>query len=149
MFENLLRRLTANDSEPLTEPDARVALAAILVRIARADEVYSKTEVARIDRVLAARYGLGPFEAAALRGQAERLEAEAPDTVRFTRAIKGAVPLEDRIAVIEAMWQVVLADGEREAEEDALLRQIAPLLGINDRDSNMARRRVQKASGLA
>ena len=74
------------------------------------------------------------------------MEAEAPDTVRFTRAIKDAVPYEDRESVIEALWAVVLADGIRDHEEDAQLRLVANLLGVNDRDSNIARQRVENAS---
>jgi hypothetical protein len=83
--------------------------------------------VRRIERILGARYGLSPFEATRLRRDAEVLESEAPDTVRFTRAIKDAVPYEDRMGVIEALWDVVLADGVRDDEEDALLRLVAPL----------------------
>jgi hypothetical protein len=89
--------------------------------------------------VLAKRYELSPFEVAKLRGEAERLEEEAPDTVRFTRAIKDAVPYDDRVKVIESLWDIVLADGERDHEEDAILRLVAPMLGVNDRDSNLAR----------
>ena len=77
-----------------------------------------------------------------MRQDAETLESEAPDTIRFTRAIKDAVAYEDRLAVIESLWQVVLADGAREDEEDALLRLVSSLLGINDRDSALARQRV-------
>lgn len=145
MFGDFLKRLTAPDPAPLPDADARLALTALLVRVARTDGDYDKSEKTRIDRIAAARYGLSPFEATKLRGEAEALEAEAPDTVRFTSAIKAAVPYEDRIAVIEALWQVVLADGVREAEEDALLRLVAKLLGVNDRDSALARQRVDTA----
>jgi uncharacterized tellurite resistance protein B-like protein len=143
MFGDFLRRLTAPDPAPLGGGDARLALGALLVRVARTDGVYAEDEVRRIDRILTARYGLSPFESTKLRRDAEALEAEAPDTVRFTRAIKDAVPYEDRVGVIEALWDVVLADGERDHEEDALLRLVAPMLGINDRDSNLARQRVE------
>ncbi|RVT82809.1 TerB family tellurite resistance protein [Rhodobacteraceae bacterium CCMM004] len=145
MFD-LLRRLAAPDPDPdpLSDADARLALAALLVRIARADGHYDADEVHRIDRLLAARYGLGPFEVTRLRSEAEALEAEAPDTVRFTRAIKDAVPYEDRLGVIEALWAVVLADGVRDDEEDALLRMVAPMLGVSDRDSNIARQKVER-----
>ena len=64
-----------------------------------------------VRNLLRTRYGLSPFEAAGLRSKAETLESEAPDTVRFTRAIKDAVPYEDRQGVVEALWEVVLADG--------------------------------------
>jgi uncharacterized tellurite resistance protein B-like protein len=142
MFDRLLKSLLAPAPEPLTDTDARLALTALLVRLARSDHDYARAEIETIDRIVAARYGLSPFEATALRREAEALEAEAPDTVRFTRAIKEAVPHEDRLGVVESAWAVVLADGNRADEEDALMRMVASLLGVGDRESNMARQRV-------
>ena len=144
MFADLLRRLTAPEPVRLPDPDSRLALAALLVRVAKSDDHYAPAEVARIDRILASRYGLEPVAAATLRAEAEVLEGEAPDTVRFTRAIKDAVPYEDRESVIEALWAVALADGGRDHEEDTQLRLVASLLGINDRDSALARQRVAR-----
>ena len=118
------------------------AMAALMVRIAKSDDDYSATEIARIDAVLGLLYQLSADQAAKLRQTAEALEAEAPDTVRFTRAIKEDVPYEERFDVVRALWQVVLADGARDAEEDALMRLLASLLGVNDRDSALARQRA-------
>ena len=142
MFSDLLRRLIADEPEKLPDPDARVALAALLVRIARSDGDYADVEIVQIDQSLMKRYNMGPVQAALLRAQAEVLEAEAPDTVRFTRAIKDAVAYEDRVAVIEAMWRVVMADGVREDEEDSMMRMTASLLGVTDQDSHAARLRI-------
>ena len=104
---------------------------------------YAPSEIERIDRILSTRYGLAPDAAKALRADAEEAEAAAPDTVRFTRQIKDAVPYEDRTAVIEALWQVVLVDGDRADQENALLRMTAGLLGVSDIDSNAARKRIE------
>lgn len=142
MFADFIARLIDPQPEPLPDQDARLALSALLVRIARADGDYSPQEVQRIDAILQNRFNLGETAAKALRAQAEVLEAEAPDTVRFTKAIKGAVPYEDRRAVVGSLWSVVLADGERAQEEDALLRLTASLLGVNDRDSALARQQA-------
>ncbi len=144
MFAKLLSSLLAPTPQPLPAPQARLALAALLIRVAKADHDYASAEMARIDRVLAARYDLSPLEAAALRHKAETLEAEAPDTVRFTRALKDAVPLEDRMSLMAALWSVALSDAGREAREDAVIRLVASLLGISDRDSALARQRVEK-----
>ena len=132
-------------AEPLQDDDARLAMTALLVRLARADNEYAAAEIHRITQVIMARYELAEPEAIALRATAETLEQEAPDTVRFTRAIKDRVAYEDRIAVVEALWQVALADGNRDAEEDALLRLVISLLGVTDVDSASARRRVMQA----
>ena len=143
MFGDFLRRLTDPQPETLGDHDARLALGALMVRIARADNVYTTGEKRRIDRIIAARYGLDDAAAGELRAEAEVLESEAPDTVRFTSAIKAAVPYEDRLGVVEALWQVVLADGSRAQEEDAVLRMASHFLGISDRDSALIRQRVE------
>ncbi len=142
MFADLLNRLFQPEPYPLDDGDARLALTALLVRVARSDGDYSASEIIRITRIIETRYGLSHAEAETLRIDAETLESEAPDTVRFTRAIKDAVPYEERVAVIEALWQVALADGQREQHEDSLLRLVSNLLGISDRDSALARQRI-------
>ncbi|MFC4214112.1 TerB family tellurite resistance protein [Pseudophaeobacter arcticus] len=146
MFKELLALLLAPAPEPLTDEGARMALTALLVRIARSDHNYSEVEKDRIDRIICSRFGQDAGGAIILREQAEAMEAEAPDTVRFTRAIKEAVTLEDRIGVVEAMWQVVLADGRRDAGEDAVMRLTAKLLGVSDLDSAKARKRMEETT---
>lgn len=145
MFAELLKRLTQPEPAPLPDPDARLALTALLVRVARADHNYETSEKVNIDQINRRRYGMSAEAAETLRAQAETLESEAPDTVRFTRAIKDAVPYEDRVGVIEAMWEVALADGVRDDDESTLLRLVANLLGLTDVDSATARQRVQAA----
>lgn len=145
MIQSLLQRLLTPSPDRLPEPDAHLALAALLVRVARSDGDYASAEVARIDRVLMERHRLSPFEAAGLRTEAEALEAAAPDTVRFTRALKAATAHEDRAELMTALWSVALADGLRGADEDTLLRMVANLLGLTDVESALARQKAQKA----
>ena len=145
MFADLIRRMTAPAPQPLSDPDARLALGALLVRIARTDGRYDPSEKAQIDQTLMSRYDLDEAEAATLRADCERLESEAPDTVRFTRALKEGVALEDRADVVEALWSVALADKTRDDAEDQLLRLVANLLGLSDKDSALARQRAAKA----
>ena len=145
MFADFLKRLTQPEPDQLDDGDARLALTSLLVRIARSDGDYAPQERRQIEAVITTRYVLDEQGTKELIAQAEALEVEAPDTVRFTRAIKDAVPYEERLGVIEALWSVVLADGVREQEEDALLRLISNLLGVNDKDSALARQRVAAA----
>ena len=145
MIADILRSLLAPAPPRLPEPDARLALAALLVRIAKTDGLYAAEEVERIEHILMTRHHLGPFEAAKLRSEAEDLEAQAPDTVRFTRALKAAVPLEDRAALVQALWSVALADGQRDHSEDQQMRLLANLLGLTDVESALARQKADRA----
>jgi uncharacterized tellurite resistance protein B-like protein len=143
MLADLLRRLAAPPArDPLAPEDARLAMAALMVRISRTDGHYSDPERHRIDAMLAERYGLGPFEAARVRAEAEIAEAGAQDTVQFTRLIKEAVPYEERAGVVEALWRVAASDDGINAEEHGLMRLVAKLLGVADQDSALARQRA-------
>lgn len=142
MIGDLLRRLSvASRTHDLSQGDSRLALAVLMVRIARTDGNYTGSERTLIDRALAGRYGLDRDAAAALRAEAETEEASAPDTVRFTRLIKDAVPYEERSGVVEALWRVAADDGIN-ADEHGLMRLVANLLGVADQDSALARQRA-------
>lgn len=150
MFRNLLSRLftDTHDAQPLSSQDAEVAIAALLVRVARADDHYNAAERARIDQILSRRRGIPLAEAAEHRGASEMIEAEAPDTVRFTRLIKDRIALDDRMGVIAAMWEVAYADRQRSADEESMVRLVAGLLGINDHDSALLRQKVRADLGI-
>jgi uncharacterized tellurite resistance protein B-like protein len=143
MISGLLRKLAGESDAPLTQDESRVAVAALLVLAAQADHTYEDIERAQIERVLAARYGLDAAAAAALRAEGEEAERVSLDIYRFTSRVKKHILYEERAAVIEAMWRIVLADGVREQHEEALMRRVADLLGLEPRESIEARRRVE------
>ena len=58
MIGEFLNRLMSPTPAPLSDSDARLAIAALLVRVARSDGEYAKVEINNIDRVLAARFHL-------------------------------------------------------------------------------------------
>jgi uncharacterized tellurite resistance protein B-like protein len=148
MLTSLLRRLANPDEKgALAEDDARTAVAALLVAAAHADDRYDDRERTQIERVLAARYALNPAAAAALREEGEEAERASIDLFRFTQLIKQGVPHEQRTSVLEALWRVVLADDARDADEEALMRRVTDLLGLDTRDSVEARQRAQAAPG--
>lgn len=146
MLNDLLRRLSDKDETPLPPDDARIAVAALLVIAAHADHAYADAERSQIERALADRYGLSQEDAAQLRANGEAAEAAAMDLYRFTALIKKSLPYEERAPVLEALWRVMLADGQRDAHEETLMRRVTDLLGLDPRDNIEARRRVESAS---
>ncbi|KAB7615475.1 TerB family tellurite resistance protein [Amylibacter sp. SFDW26] len=145
MIKDILKAFQATTKPSLSTDDAHTALAALMVRVAKADGTYAAAEISTIERVLIKQYTLSEDAAKDLRKEAEELEIIAPDDVRFTRVIKEAVAYEERSGIVEALWSVVLSDGERDDEENSFMRLVANLLGVNDRDSALARQRVMKS----
>lgn len=145
MLTSLFKKLTHSNETPLSTSDTSLALAVLMVRIARSDDDYDSVEIDQIDTVLSQHFKLSATDAKQIRTQAEELEHDAPDTVRFTRTIKDGVAFEDRVGIVKALWSVVLADGTRDDNEDGFMRLVANLLGVNDRDSAFARQEAQAA----
>ncbi|MCT8159796.1 TerB family tellurite resistance protein [Pseudoruegeria sp. SHC-113] len=135
MFDALLSRLrTPAPDQAMPDPDARLALAALLVRLAKSDHHYAFEEISQIDRILARRYGLDAVAAAKLRHTAELLADKAPDTTAFAQAVKAAIPYEERSGIVAALWAVVMADGVERPEEDDILDRTAAVLGVDTAD---------------
>jgi uncharacterized tellurite resistance protein B-like protein len=139
----LLNRLTAAfrapAPQPLPEPDEKLALGALMVRVALSDHSYDVQEISRIDRLLQRLYGLGPIEAAKMRATSEKLEKQAPSTDRFGHLIRETVSFEARRDAMEALWEVVLADGDVDAEELRVIEEAREALGLSEEDSASAR----------
>lgn len=140
VLKALFRPGSASAAPQAIAPD--LAIAALLVEAARADGRMTDDDRHAVQALLADMLDLPPADARALRERGETAQHEAADLVRFTRVIKTALDEGARIALIEALWRVVLVDHHRDPHEDALLRRLAPLLAVSDHDSAAARRRV-------
>lgn len=138
MFARLFPSRTP-DPKPLPQPDAQLALGALLVRVAFADRTYRAEEVGQIDRILARTFELGPIEAAKLRATCEALERDAPGTPEFAVILRDEVDYADRKALGDAMWSVAIADGHRHEDEEIQLEAIELALGLTTDDIQAAR----------
>jgi len=138
MFDRLFPRRTPTP-EPLPQPNPQLALGALLVRVAFADQNYRATEIGQIDRILAQTFDLKPLEAAKLRATCEKLERDAPGTPEFAAILRQEVDYADRKAMGDAMWAVALADGHRHEREEAQLTAIEAALGLTELDIQAAR----------
>jgi uncharacterized tellurite resistance protein B-like protein len=123
-------------------PSAELATAALMVEAAMTDGVYADVEHDRIMEILTESFELSQADAEAMLSQAEDLAEHAVDHHRFTKIVK-ALPHDQRMVMMTHLWSVALADGERDAHEDALLRRLAPLLALSDRDRAEARQAAE------
>ena len=144
MLSRLFPRRKATP-KPLPQPNAQLALGALLVRVALADRTYRASEIGQIDRILARTFGLKPIEAAKLRATCEALERDAPGTPEFTRILREEVAYADRQALADAMWQVALSEGARNEDEEIQLVAIETALGLSDEDMAESRDKALKS----
>lgn len=124
--------------------EVSLALTALMLEAARADEQQTATETALIQRALTEGFGLTPAAATALISRAGRRQADSVDLHQFTRVAK-TLPHAEKIAFVETLWRIVLSDDARDPYEDAVIRRIASLIYVSDPESGAARLRVEAA----
>jgi len=128
--------------------DVQLAAATLLVEAARMDDAIGATERARIHDLLEQRFSLSATDADELLTAAET-ETEGPaQWHRLTSTLKDRFSEEERIQMIEMLWEVVYADGELHDLEASLLRRVGGLLYVSDRDRGAARMRVIARLGI-
>lgn len=123
------------------------AVGAILIQAARLDGDFGAMERRRIERLLAERFSLDAAAVSALMQTAERMSDEAVDTYEFTRTISQKFDHEERVGIVEMLWDVAYADGSLHPYEGNLLRRVAGLLYVTDQESGAARKRVVERNG--
>jgi len=141
MLDRLRALFGRSDPAPAGPNPMRLAVGALLVEAARADEIYETREKRLIDVALADFFAMSADAAEALRAEAETVQSEAADLHRFTRIAKALSP-PDKIRLIEKLWTIVLSDDRRDPHEDAMIRRVCGLIYVSDPDSAGARRRA-------
>ncbi len=144
IVKRILQAFSHPEPAALPLPDAKLALGALMVRIAKSDATYRVEEIQRIDRILARANAIGPVEAAQMRATCEKLERAAPDTDEFARLIRETVSHEGRFETLKALWAVLLADGVERPEEVRAIDALRGALGMSETDSAAARARVSE-----
>lgn len=122
-----------------TEPE--IALTALLLEATNVDGSQDEAEMRVAKEILARECaGSDPDE---LIAKAKSRMTDHHDLVGFTKILKAQYPHEDRVVLMELLWEVAYADGKIDPMEDMLLRKLAGLLYIDDRERGLARQRVE------
>lgn len=140
MFSALMRLLDAPTAQPV--PDLRLSVAVLLLEAARQDDTFDPSERTRIEQLLTSRFGLSAQECAQLMSAAEARASQMVQLHGHTSHIVERMTPDERIQLIEMLWDVAYADGVLDPEEDLLIRRIAGLIYVSDRDRVLARQRV-------
>ncbi|HTV46542.1 MAG TPA: TerB family tellurite resistance protein [Stellaceae bacterium] len=151
MIESLIGWLTgASPGGTAAAPnELELALAALLVEAAHGDHRFDDRERSVVARLLARRFGLSSDDARALLAAGEKEANRSVELFHLTRIINERLSFEQRVELIEMLWEVAYADGVLDQYEDSLLRQVGGLIYVPDHERGEARQRVLKRLKLS
>jgi len=134
-LKNILLGDKAFGDEAETQDDRQqLALASLLVEMARADFDETHDEHSLIIDLLASHFDLSSGESLELLGKARAANKDAVCLFDFTRSLHKSLDGEQKKDVIRLLWQVANADNKLDKYEDYLVRKVADLLYVSDND---------------
>ena len=135
-----------NPAHPIAEK--HIAAIALLVEAATLDGDFGAPEQAAIRRIAAGRFALNEEEVATLFALASQRQDSSNQLFRFTHEINQSYAPEERVEIVEMLWEVVYADGVLHDYEANLMRRIGGLIYVSDMDRGNARKRVMARLGI-
>jgi uncharacterized tellurite resistance protein B-like protein len=143
-FKSFISDFVDGDKHPsqFAEDDYRLAAAALLVHAAAIDGEMSQSERDALHAIIKKRFNLDDAATNELIDKATAAEQESVDLYHFTHLLNRTLDEEGRAKIVEMMWEIVYADGQRDELEDNLLWRAADLLGVSARERIELRRRV-------
>ena len=146
-FEERVAAEAAQPSPEAREHGLRLAAAALLFEIVRADAEVKEEERTVVRAAIQGTFGLDQEEAEELMRLAEEESRDVTSLYEFTHLIDKAFSPEQKKRVVELLWLVAFADGEKHAHEEHLVRKIAGLLHVPHPDFINAKIRARAESG--
>ena len=134
----------AEEPEVVVHSQKQLAQAALMYHVIAVDGVIRDEERVRLIEVLSAEFEIDEDEANQLARDGRDAEHEAIDLYQFTSVLKRALDEQERIAMIESLWEMVFADGVVHEMEDNVVWRVAELLGVDTRDRMLLKQRVWK-----
>lgn len=149
LIDKLFGGAVSGEAGPASDFEAaQVAAAALIVEAALSDGSFTETERERINGILERHFDLRPALAGRLLDEAEAEAREAVEWHGFTRVVKEACSHDERVQLIELLWEVALADEQLHDYEASLIRRLCGLLYVSGRESAEARNRAKARLGV-
>ncbi len=140
---------SGGSNEALKVDGSEDAVAALLVKAGTLDGDFGADERQAIEALLAARFTCSAEEAAQKVDAALKALESSVDFYNFTKVIRDEFDHDQRVELMEMLWEVAYADGVLHDFEASLMRRVTGLIYVTDQESGAARKRVMQKLGLA
>jgi uncharacterized tellurite resistance protein B-like protein len=150
MIESIKRFFTTRvlgEDEPRQDPAhrARLATAALLVEVARADFAEEAAEFQAVREAVGRVFDLSTEEVAELVALARAELGAATSHFEFVQLVNAHFSPERKAELIEAMWHVSFADARLDKYEEHLIRRLANLLHVSHGEFIAAKLRAARS----
>ena len=142
MLDRLRSLFNQAEAEPKLDP--AVAATALLFEVAWADHDISEKERKVMQRVLLEQFDVPAERFQQILEETEQTHKSSVGVFPFTRAINEQLDQDEKVSIIQAMWQIAYADRSLDVFEEHTIRRISDLLYVSHSDFIAAKLAVRR-----
>jgi uncharacterized tellurite resistance protein B-like protein len=124
--------------------DIRLAVCALFLEMANIDGEFSGSERDHVISLLKRQYNLPDEHIPELMEASKKELKGSIDLWQFTNLINQNYSRQEKIQIIEMVWEIVYADGRLDQHEDYLVHKLAKLLRLTQKDLIDAKLKVSR-----
>ena len=129
-------------NEEKQENENLVKITALLVHAAKIDQDYSNKEEEIIKQTLL-KLGANKNDLEKIINTGKKIEENSNQILNFTKEVKNMAE-ENKIQIIEALWQIIYSNNEADMYETSLMRRLGGLLYIDSKIMGDIKEKIKK-----
>ncbi len=134
-FVSLFHNMLEESAEPVSEErELQLAIYGILYEAAKSDQTVAAVEEDKIREIMERYFQIDDAAYEEIRQQAHRLHLENADMFQITREVRQLLDRDQRLTLLDELWEVAYADGTIDPHELAIIRRLADLIGLNHKE---------------
>jgi len=143
IFKSAISKIKNNDKEVNKEEVKSLSsIVALLVEAASVDGNIGEEEKSHISLILKKQLNIKETEANEILKEAIIKSQDQIEIWSKTHDIRKEMNYEERLKIVELMWEIVLVDQVLDVFESQLMRRVAGLLFVSDFDSGSCKKRA-------
>jgi len=139
-------RVTAKE---VTDRSLQLATVALYIEMMHADREVTDEERAKVSELIHKKFDLSQEETDDLIRLAKEETKQSLSYYEFTTLINKGFTLEQKIRIIENLWEIAFVDGHADNHEEHMVRKVAGLIFVEHKDFIDAKLRVRDRLGLS
>lgn len=133
------------NKDNMPDHSLQIATAALLIEMMRADTELSVEEQKKISETIRTKFQMTDTETAEVLQLAEEKIWKSTGYFEFTSLLNKRLSHEQKIKVVEHLWEVAFADAILDKHEEYMVRKISGLIHVSHKDFIETKLRVKKS----
>ena len=133
-ISNIFKKKVTETPEEESLSSISKACSSLLIEVALSDKDFDEEEITSMKEILKTTHGISDETINELVSNAKQTVDESTSLYSYTREVNDNFTYDDKLLLLQSLWDIAYADGNVDKYEEHLIRKISDLIYISHSD---------------